>query len=129
MAISVDDSSGAAQVLTTDILTVQITMPSGIQDVTAVGSSGYERLHLLADLQVTFGGVFDDAANLAHAVFKNYRTLAGSEIGRTTSIVHSSQTLAATLLYQNYDLNRQADGSFPFTTTGLCSQTAVPAWS
>jgi len=88
-----------------------------------------ERLLLLADLQVTFNGVFDDGSNLAHAVLKNYRTLPGSELGRTTSIAHSGQTLADTLLYQNYDLTRAQDGSFTWTTTGLLSDGTVPAWS
>lgn len=130
MAISVDDSAGAPQVLTTDILTVTITMPSNIQDVTSVGSSGMERLYLLADLQMTFTGVFDKAANLAHQVFKNYRTCAGVELGRTTSLVHSSQTLAhPALKYQNYDLTRAADGSFVWTTTGLAADGSLPAWT
>ena len=129
MTVTVDDSSGSAQAITTDVTAVTITMPSAVQDVTAVGSGGMERLLLLADLQVTFNGVFDDGANLAHAVFKNYRTLPGSELGRTTSIVHSGQTLADTLLYQNYDLTRPQDGSFTWTTTGLLSDGTVPAWS
>lgn len=129
MTVTVDDSSGSAQTLTTDVTAVTITMPSAVQDVTAVGSGGMERLLLLADLQVTFNGVFDDGSNLAHAVFKNYRTLPGSELGRTTSIAHSGQTLADTLLYQNYDLTRGADGSFTWTTTGLLSDGTVPAWS
>ena len=129
MTVTVDDSSGSAQTLTTDVLSVNIVMPSAIQDVTAVGSSAMERLHLLADLQITFNGVFDDGANLAHAVFKNYRTLPGSELGRTTAVAHSGQTMSDTLLYQNYDLNRAADGSFLWTTTGLLADGTVPAWT
>ena len=129
MTVTVDDSSGSARAITTDVLTVGITMPSNVQDVTAVGSSAMERLLLLADLQVVFTGVFDDGSNLAHAVFKNYRTLPASELGRDTSIAHSGQTLADTLLYQNYDMTRGADGSLTWTTTGLLSDGGVPAWS
>lgn len=129
MTLSVDDSTGAAQVLTTDVLTVGITMPSAVQDVTAIGSSAMERILLLADLSITFAGVFDDGANLAHAVFKNYRTLPGVELGRTTTLAHSGQTLADTLLYQNYDLTRAADGSLAWTTTGNLADGTVPAWS
>lgn len=129
MTVTVDDSSGSAQALTTDVTGVTIAMPSAVQDVTAVGSGGMERLLLLADLSVTINGVFDDGANLAHAVFKNYRTLPGSELGRTTTIVHSGQTLTDTLLYQNYDLTRAADGSLTWTTTGQLSDGTVPAWS
>lgn len=129
MTVAIDDSSGSAQTLTTDVTSLTITMPSAVQDVTAVGSSAMERLLLLADLSVTFNGVFDDGANLAHSVLKNYRTNAGVELGRTTSIAHSGQTLADTLLYQNYDLNRAADGSLTWTTTGNLADGTVPAWS
>ena len=129
MTVTVDDSTGSAQAITTDVTNLTITLPSGVQDVTAVGSSGMERLLLIADCAVTLNGVFDDGTNLAHAVFKNYRTLAGSEVGRTSSIVHSGQTFADTLLYENYDLTRAADGSLMWTTTGRCTDGGVPAWS
>jgi hypothetical protein len=129
MTVTVDDSGGDARTLTTDVTNLTITMPSAVQDVTAVGSSAMERLLLLADLSVTLNGVFDDGANLAHAVFKNYRTLPTAELGRLTAIVHSGQTLSDTLLYQNYDLTRAADGSLTWTTTGNCADGGVPAWS
>ena len=129
MTVAVDDSAGSAQTLTTDITGLTIAMPSGVQDVTAVGSSGMERLLLLADCSVVLNGVFDDGSNLAHAVFKNYRTLPGTELGRTTTIVHSGQTFTDTLLYVNYDLTRAPDGSLTFTTTGQCSDGGVPSWS
>lgn len=125
-----DDSAGIARAITTDVLTVGITMPSALQDVSAVGSSAMERLYLLQDLQMTFGGVFDDAANLAHAVFKDYRTIAGSELGRTTVVVHSGQTLSQDALkYNDYALTRNADGSFSWTTTGFLASGTVPAWT
>jgi len=130
MTVTIDDSTGSAQVLTTDVTSLSITMPSGIQDVTAVGSSAMERILLLADLTITFNGVFDDGANLAHAVLKNYRTNAGTELGRTVSIAHSGQTLSEpALLFQNYDLNRAQDGSLTWTSTGNLADGTVPAWS
>ena len=129
MTVTVDDSAGAGQAISNDILTVGITMPSGVQDVTGVNSSGMERLLLLADLQIALGGVFNDAANLSHAVFKNYRTLAAGQVGRTVSIVHSGQTLADEILFANYDLNRAADGSLGWSSTGSLSDGTAPAWS
>lgn len=129
MTISVDDSSGAAQAIGNDIITAGITMPSGVQDITGINSSGMERLLLLADLQLELTGVFNDAASMSHAVFKNYRTLPGAEVGRTTSIAHSAQTLADPLLYANYDLTHAQDGSLTWTTTGLGTDGGVPAWA
>lgn len=129
MTVTVDDSAGSGQAITTDVTSVQISMPSAVQDVTAVGSGGMERLFLLADLSITLTGVFDDGANLAHAVFKNYRTLAAGQVGRTTAIVHSGQTLSDEILYSDYALARGADGSLNFTAPGSLSDGGVPAWS
>lgn len=130
MAVSVDDSSGSAQVISSDVTSLQITMSSNVQDVTAVDKSAMERLLLLADLQMVFNGVFDDGANLAHAVFKDYRTNAGAELGRTVSIVHSGQTLTEpALLLTNFDYNREQGGSFLWTSTGMLADGTVPAWS
>lgn len=130
MTVTVDDSSGSAQAITTDVTSLSITMSSTVQDVTAVGVSAMERLLLLADLQIVFNGVFDDGANLAHAVLKDYRTNAGTEQGRTVAIVHSGQTLSeAALLLTNFDYTRDQSGSLLWTSTGMLSDGSVPAWS
>ena len=129
MTVTVDDSAGSGQAISNDITTVSITMPSGVQDVTGVNSSGMERLLLLADLQISLNGVFNDAANMSHAVFKNYRTLAAGQVGRTTAIVHSGQTLSDEILYANYDLSRSASGELTWASAGSLSDGGVPAWS
>jgi hypothetical protein len=129
MTVTVDNSAGSGQAISNDVTNLSITMPSGVQDVTGVNSSGYERLLLLADLSVTLNGVFNDAANLSHVVFKDYRTLAASQVGRTTVIAISGQTLTDELLYANYDLSRGAGGELTWTTTGQLSDGGVPAWA
>lgn len=129
MTVTVDDSSGSGQAISNDVTSVAITMPSGVQDITGVNSSGMERLLLLADLTVTLGGVFNDAANLSHAVFKNYRTLAASQTGRTTAIVHSGQTLSDEILYSDYAINRPISGELTWSAPGSLPDGGVPAWS
>lgn len=130
MTVSVDDSSGSAQSIGNDMTAVSITMPSDQQDVTGLNSSAYERILLKADLQITFDGVFNDASNMSHAVFKDYRTNTGSELGRTVSIAHSGQTLAEpALLLTAYNLSRAADGSLTFQVPGMLADGTVPAWS
>ena len=129
LTVTVDDSAGSGQAISNDITNLQWTMPSGVQDVTGVNSSGMERLLLLADLTVTLNGVFNDASNLSHAVFKNYRTLASSQVGRTTAIVHSGQTLSDEILYSDYSLNRAQDGSLNWSAPGSLSDGGIPAWS
>lgn len=130
MTVSVDDSAGSAQAIGNDMISVSITMNSDQQDVTGVNSSAYERILLKADLQITFNGVFNDAAGMSHVVFKDYRTNAGTELGRTVSIAHSSQTLAEpALLLTAYNLSRAQDGSLTFEVPGMLADGTVPAWS
>lgn len=129
MTVTVDDSSGSGQAITNDVTNLSWTMPSGVQDVTGVGSSGMERLLLLADLSITLNGVFNDANNLSFQVFKNYRTLAASQTGRTTAIAISGQTLSDEILYSDFSFQRAADGAFTWTAPGALSDGGVPAWS
>jgi hypothetical protein len=104
-------------------------MPSGVQDVTGVNSSGMERLLLLADLSITLNGVFNDASNLSYQCLKNYRTLAASQVGRTTAIAVSGNTLSDEILYSDFSFTRAADGSFTWTAPGALSDGGVPAWA
>lgn len=130
MTVSVDDSGGTARAIGNDMTAVTINMASEQQDVSGLNVSAFERILLKADLQITFNGVFNDAANMSHAVFKDYRTNTGSELGRTTDIVHSGQTLSeAALLLTAYNLTRAANGELTFEVPGMLADGTVPAWS
>ena len=130
MTITVDDSAGTGRAISNDVTNVTIALPSGVQDVTGVNSTGMERLLLLADAQITLNGVFNDAAKTgAHTVLSNYRTLEASQVGRTTAIAHSGQTLTEEILFTAYDYNRAADGSLTFTAPGLMSNGTLAGWA
>lgn len=129
LTLTVDDSAGTGRAITNDVLSVSWGMPSNVQDVTGLDKSAFERLHLLADFSINISGVFNDAANLSFAVFKNYRTLAASQVGRTTSIAHSGQTLANEVLFTDFSHNRGADGSLPWTAPGVLADGTVPVWA
>lgn len=130
MTLTVDDSAGTGRAITNDVTSTTISIPSAMQDVTGLDVSAMERLHLLADASVGINGVFNDAATTgAHTVLKNYRTLAASQVGRTTAIAHSGQTLSMELLFNDYNLNRAADGSLTFSTTGQLASGIIPGWS
>lgn len=130
MTCSVDDSSGSAQAISNDITQIQITMPSNVLEITGINVSAIERILSHADLQITFNGVFNDASSMSHVVFKDYRTNAGSELGRTVSIAHSGQTLAEpALLLTAYNMNRATDGSLTWEVPGMLADGTVPAWS
>jgi hypothetical protein len=123
---SVDDSSGSVCAIINDVTNLAFATPRGVQDVTGLDKSAYERLLLLADFSTTPNGVFDDQASQAHAVFK---TVPSTSVARTTTITVSGQTLANEVLYTDYSLTRGSDGSFTWTAPGVLSNGTVPTWS
>lgn len=130
MTVTVDDSAGTGRAITNDVHSVQIGMPSPVQDVTGVDSSGMERLFLLADLSVTLDGVFNDAATTgAYTVLRNFRTLAAGQLGRTIAIAVSGDTLSEDCLFTDFALNRAADGSLTFNAPAVLSDGALAGWS
>lgn len=124
--LSVDDSAAAAQDIKNDVTNFQFSTPRGVQDVTGVDKSAMERLLLLADFSITLNGVFNDAANKSHDVFK---TVPSTSVARTTTIAVSGQTLAPEVLYTDYSLNRAQDGSLTWSAPGVLADGTVPTWS
>jgi hypothetical protein len=123
---SVDDSGGNARAIKNDITNLQFATPRGVQDVTGIDKSAYERLLLLADFSVTLNGVFNDASNQAHDVFK---TVPSTSVARTVTLTVSGQTLANETLFTDYALTRGADGSLTWSAPGVLSDGTVPTWA
>jgi hypothetical protein len=126
MSVAVDDAASSPQTISNDITDVTISTPRAEQDVTGLDKSAHERLLLLADFSVNLNGVFNDAANMSHAVFK---TVPSTSVIRTTTIAISGQTLAGELYYTDYNLTRGADGAFTFSAPGVLGNGTVPTWS
>jgi len=128
VAVSVDDSGGSARDISNDITNCDWAIPRGVQDVTGIDKSALERLLLLADFSITMNGVFNDGANVSHAVFK---TVSSTSVGRTISIVTSGQTLTCGdgVLLTDYSLSRGTDGSLTWTVPGVVGDGTVPTWS
>jgi len=122
---SIDDSSGTPRDIRNDITNFSMATPRGVQDVTGIDKSANERLLLLADMSTTLNGVFNPTSNMSHSVF---RTVPSTSVARTTSTAIASQTLAAELLYTDYNLTRGTDGAFTWTTPGVLSDGTVPTW-
>lgn len=123
---SVDDASGSPQAIKNDFTNLQFATPRGVQDTTGIDKSAYERLLLLADFSITLNGVFNDAANMSHAVFK---TVSSTSVARTTTLTVSGQTLANEVLYTDYPLTRADSGELTFAVPGVLSDGTVPTWS
>jgi hypothetical protein len=123
---SVDDSSGTARAIKNDITNLQFATPRGVQDITGIDKSAYERLLLLADFSITLNGVFNDASNQAHDVFK---TVPSTSVARTVTNTVSGQTLACEVLFTDYPLTRAQSGELTFAVPGVLSDGTVPTWA
>ena len=107
MALAIDDSGGSARTISNDITNFDFAIPRGVQDITGIDKSANERLLLLADFSITVNGVFNDASNQSHDVFK---TVSSTSVARTTTITVSGQTLATESFYTDYALRRAETG-------------------
>jgi len=126
MTVAIDDSGGSARTISNDITNLDFATPREEQDITGLDKSARERLLLLADFTVSVSGVFDDASNMAHDVFK---TVPSSSVARTTTLTISGQVLAGELYYTDYALSRGSDGSLTFSAPGSLAGGAVPTWA
>lgn len=129
--ITVDDSTSTAQTISNDITNYSFTMPRATQDVTGVDKSANERLLLLADFSVTLNGVFNDAANAEHDVFK---TIPSTSVARAVVInpigtATGDPQLSVTCLLTDYQLTRAATGELTWQVPGSLSDGTVPSWT
>ena len=125
LAVAIDDSGTSARTISNDVTGVSWSIPRAVQDVTGVDKAAIERLLLLADLSATYDGVFNDASNMSHDVFK---TVPSTSVARTVTIGISGQTLAMEMFFADYALSRSATGEMTWSTTGQLAGGAVPTW-
>jgi hypothetical protein len=126
MSVAVDDSGGSARTISNDITDMDWATPREEQDTTGLDKSARERLLTLADFSVTLNGVFDDASNMAHDVFK---TVSSSSVARTVTITISGQVLACETFFSDYSLSRSSSGELTWTAPGALAGGAVPTWA
>lgn len=127
MTVTLDDAGASARAITNDVVSLQVGTPRATQDVTGLDKAAHERLLLLADMTGSLNGIFNDAANLSHAVLKTVP--AASSPTRTLAIAHSGQTLTGEVLVTDYSLNRGADGGLTWTAPFQLADGTAPAWS
>ena len=124
--LSVDNSATAAQDIRNDITNLEFATPRAVQETTGIDKFAIERLLLLADFSITLNGVFNDAANQSHSVFKD---VGSTSVTRTVAIGVSGQTLSNECLLTDYQLTRGDDGSLTWTVPGVLQDGTAPTWS
>jgi hypothetical protein len=126
MTVAVDDSGGSARTISNDITNLDWATPRDESDITGIDKSAHERLQTLADMSVSLSGVFNDASNQSHDVFKS---VPSTSVARTTTLTISGQVLAAELFYSDYALSRSASGELTWSAPGALAGGAVPTWA
>ena len=126
MTVAIDDSGGSARTISNDITSIDWATPREEQDITGLDKSARERLLTLADFSVTLNGVFNDASNQSHDVFK---TVPSSSVARTVPITIRGQVLACETFFSDYSLSRSSSGELTWSAPGALSGGAVPTWA
>lgn len=124
--LSVDDASGTVKDIKNDITNWSLATPRGVQEITGVDKSAIERLLLLADVSVTYNGVFNAATGLSHDVFK---TVPSTSVNRTCTNTVNGVTLAFEALFTDYQLTRSNSGELTWQAPGALADGTVPVWS
>lgn len=122
--LSVDTSAGTPTDIRNDVTNWQMATPRGVQDTTGVDKSANERLLLLADMSVTYNGVFN--ATGSHLVF---RTVPSTSVARTCTNTVNGVTLAGELLFSDYQLTRADSGELTWSAPGALADGNVPTWA
>jgi len=126
-SVTVGDATNTPRVITTDVTDYQFSTPYGVQDTTGVGKSAHERLLLLQDFSVTFNGVMDPGANLAHVVFSGDKRVTRSVVIVNETTANSTMTVNC--LFTDYQLKRASTGELTYTAPGALSDGTAPAWT
>lgn len=127
--LSVDAAGGAVKAIKNDVTNFSFATPRAVQDVTGVDKSAMERLLLLADFSIDLNGVFNDATDASHDVFKTVSSVSAAQERRTVTLVVSGQTLANECVFTDYALNRGADGALTWSAPGVLADGTVPTWT
>lgn len=129
-SVTVQDSTPTNRVLSNDITDFNYALPRAVQDITGVDKFAFERLLLLADYSIQMNGVFNNAANQSHDVFK---TISSTSVNRNVILALTVGAVTSTLtnacVLTDYQLKRAAGGAFTWTVPGVLADGTVPTWT
>ncbi len=122
--LSVDDDSGTPRDIRNDVTNWDFSTPMNLQETTGVDKYAMERLGLLKDFTGNLNGVFNPAANRAHAVLSgNLRT------PRTVLHVISAQSMTNEVLFSDYAVTRAAGGEMTYQAPFSLQDGTEPDWT
>jgi hypothetical protein len=111
------------------VTSVTIASPRGVQDVTGLDKSAFERLLLLADATITITGVYNTLASTgSHTVLKTIPT-STTVVRPVTLTPLGGSALTVNCIGTDYTVARSQSGELTFTATLMLADGAVPTWS
>src|SRR5690349_893463 len=120
--LQVADAGTTLRDIRNDVTNWQFATPRGVQDVTGLDKSAFERLLLLADFSCQLNGVFNPAANQQHDVFK---TVPSTSVSRAMNITTNGKNLNLTgVLFSDYALTRPQSGELTWQAPGALADGA-----
>ena len=125
-SVVVQDATPTNRTISNDVTDFNYALPRAVQDITGVDKFAFERLLLLADFSIQLTGVFNNASNQSHDVFK---TVTSTSVARTTSLTVNGASLNNEVLYTDYPLSRSASGELTFSVPGVLADGTVPVWT
>lgn len=125
-SLTIDDSGSSGRDISNDITNVSWTNPRSVQDSTGIDSAGRETILLLADFSSTVNGVFNDATNMSHDVFK---TVPSTTVARTWVWALSGQSLTNEVNFTDYQLTRPQGGELTWTAPCVLQDGTAPTWA
>lgn len=129
-SVTVADATPTNRVISNDITDFNYSLPRAVQDITGVDKFAFERLLLLADFSIQMNGVFNNAANNSHDVFK---TISSTSVNRAVILALTVNAVTSTLsnncVLTDYQLKRATGGAFTWTVPGVLADGNVPTWS
>jgi hypothetical protein len=126
-AVTIDDSAGAAQDISADILTIAMGTPTNLQDVSSIDLAAMQRIALRKDYTLGLTGVADFAADMSHDVFK------ANPVGDLRTVVvafaSAAATLTAEMVLGDFSYSLGADGSLTWSASLSNGDGSSPVWS
>jgi hypothetical protein len=123
--VTIGDAGGTARTISGDVTDFSINQSRNQIDVTGIDKDFFERLPGLGDYSFTLSGVFNPAANQAHAVFSTM----GTALRAFTASFSSGGTANGTAAVESYNVSRAQGGALTWTATLNCANGTGMAWS
>lgn len=108
--------------ISSDITSIQLATPYGVQDISSIDLSATARLLLRADATGTLNGIFNTAALKSHATLKT----PGS---KTFVIAYPGATATFTAVTTDYTPSMAEDGTLVWSAPFQLSSGTAVAWT